>query len=138
EFILEDTSQYCYLENFDPTQKAYWVETYFVYAKDGEECSYRSYFNNSPYSIAEMEFEKYDFILFPNPVDEGNLYLQFPEKIQKIEGLRVFNIQGQKVLETKTLAIPVSIDISSLKPGVYTCTVELSKRLFITKKFIVN
>ncbi len=139
EAIIEgETGQYCYLTDFNPVENAYWVETYFVYSKGGDTCTYRSYFNGSPYQINESDFEKFNFNLFPNPVNNDKLYVAFQNKNANAIGVRVFDLYGRQILQTKGFRTLNIIDVSVLSPGVYTCTIEFEGKIFMTRKFIVN
>ncbi|UII26412.1 carbohydrate-binding protein [Fulvivirga maritima] len=80
-------------------------------------------------SIAEQNIEIEAFQIYPNPAQD-RLYLK---NAGELANLKVYNSQGQVMLQE---AVPHNeVDISALKPGLYTIQINSSDKL-ITKKFI--
>ena len=131
------TEQYCYLSDFDTTTRAYWVETAFSYTKDGDYCTYRTYFNGSPYFMSEQEAATYDFVIYPNPIVDDYLNLKHSNNGKQPEFARIYNINGLLMIEEEMELNQRHIDISKLNSGIYTCTIEYEGKVFLTRKFIV-
>ena len=68
-----------------------------------------------------------EFILYPNPVND----LIFIESQQRVERVKIFNLQGQLINEESTN----SFVVSELKSGLYFVQVTIEGKT-ITKKFI--
>jgi hypothetical protein len=79
------------------------------------------YYNNtSQLSTKETEAVKKTFKTYPNPVKEVlNI-----ENIEKNLSLKIFDLSGKLVLETKTNDSKISIDTKSLQKGQYIVSVE--------------
>jgi len=79
------------------------------------------YYNNtSQLSTKETEAVKKTFKTYPNPVKEVlNI-----ENIEKNLSLKIFDLSGKLVLETKTSDSKISIDTKSLQKGQYIVSVE--------------
>ena len=73
--------------------------------------------------------------VFPNPVDNQVLNISIPNELSDYS-LTAFNIRGQKVLEFQY--IPNSLDVSSLKKGLYFFLFSNKEGLNISKKIIVD
>ena len=73
--------------------------------------------------------------MFPNPVDNQVLNISIPNELSD-SSLTAFNIRGQKVLEFQN--IPNSLDVSSLKKGLYFFLFSNKEGLNISKKIIVD
>ncbi len=72
--------------------------------------------------------DKLNFILFPNPT-RNTLHIQIDIALEKAE---IYNLLGQKVLESTTK----TIDVSNLKSGVYMIKIANKKGGFIAKHFV--
>ena len=83
-------------------------------------------------SVASVEVDNYTYV-FPNPANE-NITVQSSFKIQ---GIEIFNEQGQKVLETKPNAYNTTIDVSSYPKGTYIVKI-ITKSGTANKKIIVQ
>ena len=68
--------------------------------------------------------------VFPNPVDNQVLNISIPNELSD-SSLTAFNIRGQKVLEFQN--IPNSLDVSSLKKGLYFFLFSNKEGLNISK-----
>lgn len=79
------------------------------------------YYNNtSQLSTKETEAAKKTFKTYPNPVKEVlNI-----ENIEKNLLLKIFDLSGKLVLETKTNDSKISIDTSNLPKGQYVVSIE--------------
>ena len=69
-----------------------------------------------------------DFIVFPNPVS-NLLNIQLNEEINNIE---IFNLIGQKIIESNTK----QINVSNLENGVYLIKVNTISNKSVTKRFV--
>ena len=70
-----------------------------------------------------------NFTIYPNPVQD----VLFIESLQQIEKVKIYNLQGQIIIEDSTR----SVDVSQLTPGLYFVQFSVDKKS-ITKKFIKN
>ena len=81
-----------------------------------------------------------DLLVYPNPVQDGNLFLQVPESLQNNVSISICNVLGalvKRVQSESTLSSPVHVDLSGLNPGIYFVRVQ-SGQTEIVKKFNIN
>jgi hypothetical protein len=81
-----------------------------------------------------------DLQIYPNPVQDGNLFLQIPESLQNNVSISICNVLGalvKRVQSESTLSSPVHVDLSGLNPGIYFVRVQ-SGQTEIVKKFNIN
>ncbi len=99
---------------------------YAGWVKDGT----ASYSENC--ALSSPDFSAQTATLYPNPARE-TVTLSFPAGAE-LEYTAVYNLQGQKVMESKA----TQIDVSSLSPGVYLLAIQTdgSSKIFY-KKLIV-
>lgn len=72
--------------------------------------------------------------LYPNP---SNDYITLSMKDEKITGVEVFNVAGQKVLNAQPNAPQAKLNIQNLASGIYTARVSTKAGTF-TKEFVVK
>jgi hypothetical protein len=81
-----------------------------------------------------------DLLVYPNPVQDGNLFIQIPESLQNNVSISICNVLGalvKRVQSEPTLSSPVHVDLSGLNPGIYFVRVQ-SGQMEIVKKFNIN
>ena len=81
-----------------------------------------------------------DLLVYPNPVQDGNLFLQLPESLQNNASISICNMLGalvKPVQSVSNLGNPIQIDLSGLNPGIYFVRVQ-SGQTEIVKKFKMN
>ena len=81
-----------------------------------------------------------DLLVYPNPVQDGNLFLQIPESLQNNVSISICNVLGalvKRVQPESSLSSPVHVDLSGLNPGIYFVRVQ-SGQTEIVKKFNIN
>jgi hypothetical protein len=81
-----------------------------------------------------------DLLVYPNPVLDGNLFLQIPESMQNNVSISISNVLGSMVKRVQTesnFSNPVHVDLSGLNPGIYFVRVQ-SGQTEIVKKFNIN
>lgn len=81
-----------------------------------------------------------DLLVYPNPVQEGNLFLQIPETMQNNVFISISNVLGAMVKQVQSesnFSNPVRIDLSGLNPGIYFVRVQ-SGQTEIVKKFNIS
>jgi hypothetical protein len=81
-----------------------------------------------------------DLLVYPNPVQDGNLFIQVPESLQNNVSISICNVLGalvKRVQPESSLSTPVHIDLSGLNPGIYFVRVQ-SGQTEIVKKFNIN
>ena len=81
-----------------------------------------------------------DLLVYPNPVQDGNLFLQIPESLQNNASISICNVLGALVKRAQpesSLSSPVHVDLSGLNPGIYFVRVQ-SGQTEIVKKFNIN
>lgn len=81
-----------------------------------------------------------DLLVYPNPVSDGNLFLQIPESFQNNVSISICNVLGalvKRVQSGSNLSNPIYIDLSGLNPGIYFVRVQ-SGQTEIVKKFNIN
>lgn len=91
------------------------------------------------FTLDNSEFEKIDFVLYPNP-NKGNFTVQFDCDSTKVVEVAVHNILGEKVYAKtfgKTTYFYQNIQMQNTTAGLYLVTVTNGDRR-IVKKMIVN
>lgn len=91
------------------------------------------------FTLDNSEFEKIDFVLYPNP-NKGNFTVQFDCDSTKVVEVTVHNILGQKVYTRTFDKAPYfyqNIQMQNTNAGLYLVTVTNGDRR-IVKKIIVN
>ncbi|WP_163409898.1 zinc-dependent metalloprotease [Flavobacterium ajazii] len=91
------------------------------------------------FTLDNSEFEKIDFVLYPNP-NKGNFTVQFDSDSTKVVEVTVHNILGEKVYSktfNKTPYFYENIQMQNTTAGLYLVTVTNGDRR-IVKKIIVN
>ena len=81
-----------------------------------------------------------DLLVYPNPVQDGNLFLQIPESFQNNVSISICNVLGalvKRVQPESSLSSPLHVDLSGLNPGIYFVRVQ-SGQTEIVKKFNIN
>jgi hypothetical protein len=81
-----------------------------------------------------------DLLVYPNPVQDGNLFLQIPESHQNNVSISISNVLGTMVKRVQTesnFSNPVHVDLSGLNPGIYFVRVQSGQKE-IVKKFNIN
>jgi hypothetical protein len=81
-----------------------------------------------------------DLLVYPNPVQDGNLFLQIPESLQNNVSISISNVLGamvKRVQPESNFSNPVHVDLSGLNPGIYFVRVQ-SGQTEIVKKFNIN
>ncbi len=81
-----------------------------------------------------------DLLVYPNPVQDGNLFLQIPESLQNNVSISICNVLGalvKRVQPESSLSSPLHVDLSGLNPGIYFVRVQ-SGQTEIVKKFNIN
>ncbi len=81
-----------------------------------------------------------DLLVYPNPVLDGNLFLQIPESMQNNVSISISNVLGSMVKRVQTesnFSNPVHVDLAGLNPGIYFVRVQ-SGQIEIVKKFNIN
>ncbi|MCH9661777.1 MAG: T9SS type A sorting domain-containing protein, partial [Bacteroidetes bacterium] len=68
--------------------------------------------------------------LYPNPV-ANKLYLQTSDRVD-IEAIRIYDLMGKKMLETKANSV---LDVSLLSKGVYLVSITTNKGILTEKLF---
>ena len=86
------------------------------------------YTNNAVLATTENNIKSTDISIYPNPAKDF-VNIQSDIKVQSAE---IYNMAGQKVLETKES----KINISKLKSGIYMIQIKDVKNQTVTKKFI--
>ncbi len=90
-------------------------------------------FGEQPVSVVENELAEQGFNLFPNPV-RNTLYV---ENSEIINNLKIFDLTGRLVLSQVVNDNNVSINVSTLKTGVYIMQVMTVEGV-VSKKFNVQ
>ena len=104
-----------------------------VTAEDGD--SQRTYTVNYIASTTSVDdTDKSIFSIYPNPA--GNFINISHSGYSSNLNVRIFNLTGQKMLEQRFSGNDLSIDISSLSPGVYLISLENETDGKIIKRFM--
>ncbi|UAB76117.1 T9SS type A sorting domain-containing protein [Mesoflavibacter sp. SCSIO 43206] len=73
--------------------------------------------------------------IYPNPVTNGQLFIKAKNSIKNPINISIYNLLGQDVLKQKfsQSSQEISMNINSLKTGIYLVKVEQEKKFFTTK-----
>lgn len=86
-------------------------------------------------SVSEFQNENLSLKIYPNPVS-NQLTVQIPSQLEEAR-VRLYDVLGKKILDTKVTAINKTINTSTLSKGVYLVKID-SDGLAVTKKIIKN
>lgn len=78
-----------------------------------------------------------DFTIFPNPTS-SILNISLSDNLKTKDKIKIYNPNGQKVLEFVIKGQSISTDLSELSSGLYLIHVYLENGSFITKKIFKN
>jgi hypothetical protein len=87
----------------------------------------------SVYSLSSKTFEQLGFKMYPNPVNDGLLYINAKALGEKI--INLFDVNGRCILETKLTSD--SVDLSHVKSGFYLLKISSGGRS-ATSKLMIN
>lgn len=88
--------------------------------------------SNQTLSVVKNKIE--GFVLFPNPVTEGKLYMISSNNVTK--QVQIYTMLGQQVY-LSSVQINEAIDVSSLKKGIYMLHIEEEGKI-ATRKLVIN
>ncbi|WP_457610065.1 T9SS type A sorting domain-containing protein [Lutibacter sp.] len=88
--------------------------------------------SNQTLSVVKNKIE--GFVLFPNPVTEGKLYMISSNNVTK--QVQIYTMLGQQVY-LSSVQINEVIDVSSLKKGIYMLHIEEEGKI-ATRKLVIN
>ena len=88
-----------------------------------------------PTAVNEI-YQNLDFSVFPNPAKE-TITISLEEIETKNFNIKVFDILGKQIMETKSNQETITIDVSNFSKGVYFLNVSTNKENAI-KKIILN
>ena len=74
----------------------------------------------------EEQMQDYQFALYPNPVST-QINISFPKNSERAE-FALFNILGEKVLQTNVTSLKNSIDVSGLSSGMYIASITSNNK----------
>lgn len=74
----------------------------------------------------EEQMQALHFALYPNPVTT-QINISFPKNAQNAE-LSLYNILGEKILQTKISTLNNSVDVSALSSGMYIATITSNNK----------
>jgi hypothetical protein len=77
-----------------------------------------------------------DFNLYPNPSNEGKIYLSIDNFKSDIKQFTIYNALGQRIKSDKISSSLTEIDVSNLQLGVYILKIGKGKNT-MSKTFVV-
>lgn len=89
-----------------------------------------SLYNNNSLSFENFDSNNFEVSLYPNPVND----ILNIETTLELKSIEIFNIQGQKVIESNQK----QINVSNLSSGMYMVKIQDLENNLITKKVIIN
>ena len=89
--------------------------------------------SGSALSIGEDEFQN-SLRLYPNPVSNGLLTIS--SQVEGDKSVEVYDVLGKNVIKT-TLTTSDTLDVSTLKSGLYILNISIANRS-ITKRIVIN
>ena len=131
--ITGETSQTYYNPHPDTLNKNYWVIT----TKNG--CSQKSYYHfNLTSSITNVNENRIDINLFPNPADEKVNIEVKGLKVADVVELKMIDIYGKDIQTGKLLNGKGSMQISELPSGLYSVLIFNNGVKIGSKVFVKN
>ncbi len=77
--------------------------------------------------------------IFPNPLKKGTeISIDLSRNNKQIKNIKIFNLQGKIVFQTKVYKNKISIKTSTLSEKVYFIKVETNNNIFLEKLLILN
>ncbi len=101
--------------------------------------SFRYNWDNKVTTANEHLIDKFDIMLFPNPV-ANNLFVEIPGEINETKDVLIYDLFGKKVLHinnSERNRKTFNVDISTLNNGMYIIQFIGAKKT-VVKKFLVN
>jgi len=89
---------------------------------------------NTDQILPVEEIQYHDFIIYPNPVSNGQLYLTSPNRVEK--WVEIYTMSGLQVYKND-IESEEAINISNLTSGVYLLKVEVKGKI-VSRKIIVQ
>ena len=82
-----------------------------------------TWYDTNPDPLAIAEARPGGFIIYPNPLEDGNLtiLLESPEPVAR---MRILDLQGRIVFETGLIAARTTLNLSFLNPGLYMISLK--------------
>jgi hypothetical protein len=77
-------------------------------------------------SVNDQQLQENNFALYPNPVTT-QINIAFPKNSENAEFM-LFNILGEKILQSKITALKNSIDVSGLSSGMYIASITSNNK----------
>lgn len=88
-------------------------------------------------ALAIDQFEKNDFILYPNPAS-GIVTLSLIDTQNNIASILVYDVLGKTIISQKSNETTVTVDVSRLTPGIYFIEATTDSNLKAVKKLLVK
>jgi len=125
-----------------------WTYSKDVYYSSGSDCAWVDYilfppvFNPSTGICESLSIISSDFNIYPNPAT-NNLFIDFYVEKEGLVSFKLIDALGRNVINVKDeIRAPgkhsAEINISSLKPGIYFCSVETANNFNNVKKVIIR
>lgn len=128
-----------------------WVASYqkpsnaFAYRTFGEDVNKELYVasSSSIFQLTDPElstsgFSKFDFKLYPNPADDS-VNIDLGANYTEINTISIFNIQGQRVLETSTKKQQkIAISTEAFTSGIYIIEIASNEGLKSIEKLVIK
>ncbi len=78
-----------------------------------------------------------EFVLFPNPVNDGSLTVRLPETV-KTARITVYTMTGKKIKTLETFDNITRIDVGDLPQGIFLLTVSTEDGKSVSRRFVKN
>ncbi len=116
------STQYCQIQNFDPSNYNYWVEI-----GDGNGCISKSYYNvpNFPIAVNQTALEN-QIKIYPNPVNE-NLFVEIDKQVSTRVSYQIFDISGRVIKYGEMESGMNTISVDELPNAVYFIHLQTDK-----------
>ena len=76
------------------------------------------------------------FLIYPNPVVNGQVTIEIQTNTNN-SSLKIYDLSGKKVLQTLLVSLSTTLNVSSLKKGIYMVTVSNTSGTY-TQKMVIN
>ena len=93
--------------------------------------------NGNYYSIVNSATED-EMIVYPNPLESGDLIIHYAGQVNKDTYLKITNLLGEEVFSVQVAESPMYVDKSNLSPGIFMVHVVSNGQKISTAKLIIE
>ncbi|MEA3444096.1 MAG: T9SS type A sorting domain-containing protein, partial [Bacteroidota bacterium] len=136
--IYSTSETYFILTNLDPVESYYWkVKAISDTLYNSDFSATWSFSTSEDTATSVREIEPSEINIYPNP-SNGKVFINIPDETSNKVSVKVFNVNGQKVLSEKRIKEnTIIIDLTKQVAGLYFISVQTNEGV-INRKIILE